>query len=183
MKLFWKRVWGQVAVARIAPTWPVNAALPVIKVQVNGVWCSALVDTGCSRSIVRTDVRHGVDMQTIDGTSWACSGVGTMSILTDGGGHAEVNIMLVHERPLSYDLLIGIDTIRALGGVTITPAGEVKLGGGKEACVDLTVSISKYLWPRWLGLQNTLTASLQRGKTPSMSVLDMTLNNLIVRLQ
>ena len=26
-------------------------------------------------------------------------------------------------------------------------------------------------WPRWLGWQNTLTASLQRGKTPLMGVL------------
>ena len=37
--------------------------------------------------------------------------------------------------------------------------------------------------PTWLGLQNTLTASLQRGKTPPMSVLDMTPNNLMVRLK
>ena len=35
-----------------------------------------------------------------------------------------------------------------------------------------------------LGLRNTLTASLQRGKTPSpMSVLDITPNNLMVRFQ
>ena len=33
-------------------------------------------------------------------------------------------------------------------------------------------------WP-----QNTLTASLKRGKTFPTNVLDMTLNNLIVRLQ
>ena len=34
-----------------------------------------------------------------------------------------------------------------------------------------------------LRLLNTQTASLQRNKTPSMSVLDMTLNNLMVRPQ
>ena len=33
-----------------------------------------------------------------------------------------------------------------------------------------------------LGLQKTPTASPQRGKTPRTSVLDMTLNNLMVRL-
>ena len=38
-------------------------------------------------------------------------------------------------------------------------------------------------WPTWVGLQNTPTASLQRSKTPPMSILDMTLNNLMVRLQ
>ena len=34
-----------------------------------------------------------------------------------------------------------------------------------------------------LGLHNTLTASLQRSKTPLTSVLHMILNNLMVRLQ
>ena len=38
-------------------------------------------------------------------------------------------------------------------------------------------------WPSRLGLQNTLTASLRRRKTPQMSVLVMTLNNLMVRLE
>ena len=28
-------------------------------------------------------------------------------------------------------------------------------------------------WPSWLGLQNTLTTSLQRGKTTSRSILDI----------
>ena len=78
-------------------------------------------------------------MRTIDGTSWAFCGVGTISILTDGGGHAEVKILVAHERLLSCDQLIGIDAIQVLGGVTIMPAGDMKLGGGKEACVALCV--------------------------------------------
>ena len=39
------------------------------------------------------------------------------------------------------------------------------------------------LWPSRLGLQNTLTVSLQRAKTSLTSVLGMTLNNLMIRLQ
>ena len=46
---------------------------------------------------------------------------------------------MAHERPLGYDLLIGIDVIRALGGITITPTRDVKLGWRKEACVVLCV--------------------------------------------
>ena len=38
-------------------------------------------------------------------------------------------------------------------------------------------------WTSWLGLQNTMTASLQRGKTFPTSTLDMTRNNLMVRFQ
>ena len=44
-------------------------------------------------------------------------------------------------------------------------------------------SVPIFECPSWLGVQKTNTAYLQRGKTPSMSILNMTLNNLKVRLQ
>ena len=121
------------------------APLPVIKVQVEGVQCSALVDTGCSHSIVSADQctawsSQQVDIWTIDETSWACCGVGTVSILTNGGSHAVVNVLVSCERPLGYNILFGIDTIRALGGIMITQAGDVKFGGRKEACAALCVN-------------------------------------------
>ena len=62
-----------------------------------------------------------------------------MSILTDGGGHAEVNVLVAHVRFLGYDLLIGIDTIQTVGGIMIIPARDMKFGGGKEACATLCV--------------------------------------------
>ena len=40
-----------------------------------------------------------------------------------------------------------------------------------------------HTWLSRLGLQNTLTASLQRGKTLPMNVLNMTLNHLMVKFQ
>ena len=53
-----------------------------------------------------------------------------------------------------------------------------------------TKSKSKYIYyhmntflPSQLRLQNTPTTSLQRGKNTSTSVLDMTLNNLMLRFQ
>ena len=86
-------------------------------------------------------------MWAIDGTSWACCAIGTVSILTNGGGHAIVNVLVAREKLLSYDLLIGIDTVRALGGITITPARDVKLGGEKEACAALCVNEHWILMP------------------------------------
>ena len=108
--MFRKRVRGQSAVASLATFWPVNVALPIIKVQVDGIQCSALVNTGCSWSIVSADQcnvwsSQQVDMRTIDRTSYACCGVRTVSILTNGGGHAIVNVLVASERPLGYDLL------------------------------------------------------------------------------
>ena len=121
-----------------------NATLPVIKVQVDSVQCLALVNMGCSRSIISADrctawSSQQVDMRKIDRTSRACCGVGTVSVHTNGGSHVILNMLVARKRPLSYDLLIGIDVIQALGGVTITPAGDVKLGGGKEVCMALCV--------------------------------------------
>ena len=64
----------------------------------------------------------------------------TLSILTNGSSHAAVNVLVTCERPFSYDLLIGIDAIQALGGVMITLAREMKLVRGKEVCADLCVN-------------------------------------------
>ena len=41
---------------------------------------------------------------------------------------------------------------------------------------------SNFLWPGQLGLQDTPIASLERVKTLTKSVLDMTLNNPMERL-
>ena len=43
--------------------------------------------------------------------------------------------------------------------------------------------IHNYMWPSQLGPQNTSTTSLPSGKTPPMSVVNLTLNNLVVGLQ
>ena len=51
------------------------------------------------------------------------------------------------------------------------------------AFIHLIFFLFGNFWPSRLGLQNTPTASPQRGKTPPTNVLDMTRNNLIVRLQ
>ncbi|CAE1289280.1 unnamed protein product [Acanthosepion pharaonis] len=120
------------------PPRSVNAALPVVNVYVEGKRCSALVDTGCSRSIVSADRcvtwnSQQIEIRTIDGVSRACCGVGTVSVLTDGGSHAKVDVLVARQRPLGYDLLLGIDAIRALGGMMITPAGNVEL--------DMTTSV------------------------------------------
>ena len=55
---------------------------------------------------------------------------------------------------------------------------QVTLGPLSSLCVFLIYSL-----PSWLGLENTLTAPLQRSKTSPTSVLDMTLNNLMVSFQ
>ena len=47
----------------------------------------------------------------------------------------------------------------------------------------VTPKVIPPILPSRLGLRNTPTAPLQRGKTTPTSVLDMTLNNLMGRVQ
>ena len=115
-----------------------NTELPVIGVKIDNVQCSALVDTECSQFIVSTNCcqmwrKQGVDVMTINGLSQACYGVGTVTIYDEKSNTAEVDILVMQEKPLGYDLLLGIDAIRALGGVIITVAGGVILGRGERS--------------------------------------------------
>ena len=68
----------------------------------------------------------------------------------------------------------------------VSYSGYSFLGGVLTLCMGQSYCIlnpAHREWPSRLELQNTPTASLQRGKTPPMSVLDMILSNLMVRLQ
>ena len=60
--------------------------------------------------------------------------------------------------------------------------GKVDKPNHRQRIQNIFVYIHTYLWPSRLELQNTPTPSLQRGKTPQTSVLDMILNDLIVML-
>ena len=68
-----------------------------------------------------------VEISTIDSTSRACCEVGAVSIVMEGNNSNKVNILVVCEKPLGYDLLIRIDMIQALGGIVIMLAGGLQL--------------------------------------------------------
>ena len=77
-----------------------NAELPMVGVKIDDVQCSALVDTGCSRSTVsanrcRMRRKQRIDVMTINGLSQACCGVGT-----EKGDTAEVDVLVMQENPL-----------------------------------------------------------------------------------
>ena len=78
-------------------------------------------------------------VRTIDGTSQACCGVSVISVLTESGNYAKVDALVVRNKPLGYDLLIGIDDICALGGVEILPTGEVRFWRKRESCASITI--------------------------------------------
>ena len=69
-----------------------------------------------------------MDVETIGGTSCACCSVGAVSIPTDEGNSAKIDVLVVRSKPLGFDLLLGIDVIKALGGIVVGPTGSVQLG-------------------------------------------------------
>ena len=69
-----------------------------------------------------------MNVETIEGASRAFCSVRVVSISTDEGDSAMIDVLVVRGKPLGFDLLLGIDVIKALGGVVVGPTGSVQLG-------------------------------------------------------
>ena len=65
-------------------------------------------------------------MTTMSGDATKSHGIGTVKVCTDTGNSVDIEELVVHERPLDFDLLLGYDAIKALGGVLITRNGTLK---------------------------------------------------------
>ena len=75
----------------------------------------------------------------VDRMSYACSRGEVISILTEGSDCAKVDTLVMRDKPLGYDLLIGIDPIYELGGIVIRPTGEVQLRRKHELCAGIMI--------------------------------------------
>ena len=78
-------------------------------------------------------------MTTISGETWTCCRVGVVNIRTRTGNSANVEALVALKKPLSFDLLLGYDAIRALGGVHITQTGAVQFQEKTPVCAALRI--------------------------------------------
>ena len=78
-------------------------------------------------------------MTTMSGDATKSHGIRTVKVCTDPGNSANIEELVVHERPLDFDLLLGYDAIKALGGVLITGSGTVKFCGEAPVCAALKI--------------------------------------------
>ena len=134
-----KRIRERGTIAIFAPFQSGNAAFLVINMQMDGVQYSALVDTGCFHSIVTANSawrwRH-LEIRTNDGMSQACCGVGVVS--------AQREVIVLR---LTYwccmKILLGMTCWSGLmlyvGGIEITPTGEVEVGRKRETCAAIII--------------------------------------------
>ena len=110
-----------------------NGALPVVKMWVDGVQCSALVDTGCSRCVAhvsccKTWRKEDVVILTMNGKEQRCKGTGVVRLQLHNGASAEVDVLVVDSKPLGFAFILGMNAVATLGGVSVNPQREVRFG-------------------------------------------------------
>lgn len=96
-------------------------------VRLNDRYCTALIDSGCtcciiSEALCRHWVRRRSAVETLGGISFTCIGVSGCTIEVDDCV-ASLEMMVVPGKPMNFDLIFGINAIRALGGVCIFGGG------------------------------------------------------------
>ena len=115
---------------------------------VDGVESRVLIDSGCSCCVVygpicKSWTKREVSVTTMSGERQQCRGIGRVTVRTASGREAVVEALVVDFKPLGLDLILGMTGIAALGGVTIRPPNEVRLGEGQNvvgaAVADLRV--------------------------------------------
>lgn len=107
--------------------------LPTVQVFVNGVECTALVDLGCSQTLVSKAVcrcwrQEEVGVLTADGRTLKCHGYGKIKLGVEQIQPVNVEVLVVDGQLLGFDLLLGIDAIKVLRGIHLTELGEVHFG-------------------------------------------------------
>ena len=124
----------------------VNGALPVVTVRIDGTPCTAVMDTGCTQWLVRKSccqawMKKPTHMLTADrGALMSCT-IGVVHVSIGAKPTFGIEVLVVDGDLLGFDLLLGLDTIKQLGGVTVTGAGEVTFPQcDKPYCAAITIT-------------------------------------------
>ena len=142
IKVSGKRVQGLEVSTALSPC-RLQEVLPVLKVRINGVERKALVDSGCSWSLVsgsicRPDREQHTTVLTADGKRLASHGVGSVTLEVANRDPLKTDVLIVDSQLLGFDLLLGIDIIKALGGVRIDGRGEAHFSeAGAPLCAAI----------------------------------------------
>lgn len=104
--------------------------VPVINVHVNGQSVQALVDTGCTKSMVRVGLCDAMERRTVlvafDGSEVKCSGVSKVEVAI-GAEAVRQEVLVMEQMVGDIDMVIGMDLMTKLGGVKISQ-GQVQFG-------------------------------------------------------
>ena len=117
--------------------------LPVMKVKIDGIDQIVLVDSGWSSFVVsgmlcRPEVRKNTTIQTAGRKCLLSHGVGSITLKVTNRNPLKTNMLVVNSKPLGFDLLLGMDIIKKLGGVHINEGGKAHFA---EVALALGVTI------------------------------------------
>ena len=106
-----------------AQYWP----LPIIEVVVNNTVMTALVDTGCTTTLINSRLMSGCSrcgiVKAVDGRDIKCKRARQVEIKVRGV-QVKVEAILMNRIIDGIDVIIGMDVINEMGGVTIKEAEE-----------------------------------------------------------
>ena len=114
-----------------------------MKAHVDGQECTALIDSGCSHTLVSKAVcrfwkRKSTGVLTADGRRLNCRGYGRIKVEVGQVPAIDIEALVVNEQLLGFDLLLGIDAIKEIDGVYLTESGEARFGG-LNRCAAISV--------------------------------------------
>ena len=120
-----------------------SQVLPVMKVKVNGMDRIALVDSSCSSSVVsgmlcRPEVWKSTAILTASRKCLLSHGVGSITLTVTNRNPLKTDVLVVKSKPLGFDLFLGMDVIKKLGGMHIDEGGKAHF---TEAAHTLGVTI------------------------------------------
>lgn len=147
---FKKRVAGTAAFCASGFPASCKAQLPIIQVKVNGQCATALVDSGCSQSIVSRKFlpgkldrgRQARKIVMMNGESVDSDGEMSCEMTVDSAVF-RLNCLVTGVMP-GFDVLLGMDAVQALGGMSVSADGKrVKFSNSLCAVAvdDLTAEI------------------------------------------
>lgn len=142
-----------------------------MQLRVDGRVCRVLIDTGSTDTIICAAFcaqwcPRRVDVTTISGGSLRCRGVSSVEVETPTGRRAVLEALVVDQRPLGADMVLGMSGISALGGVTVLSPDEARFcaAGSRAPLVvnapDFTVRFD-FETRRW-----TVAWRWDNGQTP-----------------
>ena len=122
-----------------------NEALPAVPVRIIGFRRLALLEMGCSRSLVTRALCHSwekkkVDVFTVGEGALRCCGVGRVQLDVGSGCPVDVEVLVADGNLLGFDLLLGFDIIKKLGGVYMTRDGTLSFPQlDRHVCTTITI--------------------------------------------
>ena len=104
----------------------VKKVLSSAVLRVGGVQHRVLVDTGCSRCVAHVSccsmwTKSALYLITLNSGKWQCEGMSELRLQLRNGATADVSVCMTTQILLGFSFILGMDGIRALGGVTVGP--------------------------------------------------------------